>query len=168
MVNINSLLYNEASQTRTISITNTLRLGTLGGIYRTTGDATSNALTISGGVLTAGGNTTGTAGEIVVDVNRTASGTGTDMTISSQITNNGSGVVSLTKTGRGYISVSNANNNYTGGTYIDEGRLTAVTGSLGTGSIVVTDGGELFGGSFSQNAFIAGTGPQNESGNGAV
>jgi autotransporter-associated beta strand protein len=193
--NINTLAYSVTGTAQTIDIGagNTLRLGVEGGILRTTTSSASatNQLVIpgnSGAKLTAGGDTIDTPGTIFINTVRTASGSGTDLQITTEIIDNGDGAVTVVKAGRGYAQINPiagmsdddppvaipGSNTYSGGTYINEGRLQASTteGNLpyGTGSVTVQSGGQaFFGGSGAPNDFfIAGIGPQNEAGTGAI
>ena len=172
--NINTLIYDtNTAQAVNMVAGQTLRLGQFGGIFRT---GTTNAITFSigntagTGSLTAGGNATNVPGEIVLN-GGAGTGTGTQMTVNANIVNNGTGAVALIKTGRGYANLTGTANNYSGGTFINEGRLqAAANGSLGTGLVTIQSGGEAFLGNFTwnNNWLIAGAGPQNENGNGAI
>jgi autotransporter-associated beta strand protein len=181
---INSLAYQatgtsiEDSALQIVDLeTNTLRLGAQGGILRfsTANGATDfNQLRIINGTLTAGG-ADNTPGEIVLNTSRTVGGTGTDLQILASVADNGTGAVSVVKTGRGYAQMNNdvVGNTYTGGTFINEGRLQASVGGTllpyGTGDVVVQSGGQaFFSGAPANHFFIAGTGPQNEPGTGAI
>jgi autotransporter-associated beta strand protein len=172
---INSILYSVdgVAQTVTIGTDEVLRLGAQGGIFRTGTSGTQNAFVITGGTLTAGG-ADDAAGEIVINAGEStgaSSATNPAVRIGSTITDNGAGVVSLTKTGRGYAAISGVGNSYTGGTFINEGRLQGgAAGAYGTGPVTVQSGGQAFfgGGTWTNDFFIAGTGPQNEAGTGAI
>ncbi len=59
---------------------------------------------------------------------------GTSLSLHGQVTGSGSFI----KNGPGTVSLTNYNNNYAGGTYIDEGRLLVVADdALGTGAVTV-------------------------------
>src|SRR5207237_691265 len=115
----------------------------------------------TGSVLTAGAGAVDTAGEIVLnssvltpDVN--------GIVIASAINNNGAGVVSLVKSGSGAAQL-NANGTYSGGTYINSGRLRAQTASAyGTGPVYVAAGGGAYLGganaTYANNFFLSGKG----------
>lgn len=106
---------------RTIAIGagNTLRLGNFGGVWTaSTGTLTFGTTTAQGGTLTAGG-AADTAGEIVFN-------TGANITVNSVIADNGSGAVSLVKTGTATLTL-NGNNTFTGGTFINQGTVTATS-----------------------------------------
>ena len=130
--NINTLLFDTAviNQTINIGATQTLRLGQFGGIFRTNSASNGNTNFIGNaagqGSLTAGGGAVDVAGEIVLN-GGAGTGTGTQMTVNANIVNNGTGLVTLIKTGRGYASLAGTSNNYGGGTFINEGRLQAGT-----------------------------------------
>jgi len=142
---------------------NTLRLGEFGGIWRTSTN-TTNRVTITGGTLTAGG-ADDTDGEIVFNV----AGTGGNenipsfgIIVQSQITDNGLGQVSLTKGGLQTLRLENGNNSYSGGTYVNQGRLLATTGgALGTGDVYVTATAQLMlvSGVYTNNLYLVGSGP---------
>ncbi|OYV02301.1 MAG: hypothetical protein CFE26_22260, partial [Verrucomicrobiales bacterium VVV1] len=75
--------------------TNTLRLGTASGILMGSGtSALTLGTTVNQGTLTAGGNAIDVAGEILL-----ANNSANTLTINSAIRNNGTGAVSLVKTG---------------------------------------------------------------------
>ena len=143
VTNINTLFLNTANNS-TVAVTGTLRLGVNGGIL----SDKSNSLTIGSsagsGVSTAGGNHANTPGEITI----TGLGTsGETFTINSDITDNGSGAVTLTLNGGGvagttnnYVTLAGANT-YSGGTYIDAARMVVTsTNAFGTGQVTVMAG----------------------------
>lgn len=75
----------------------------------------------------------------------------TDLRIRLKITNNGATPVQLIKTGMGSVQIGSynngatTNNDYSGGTIIQAGRLqTSSTNSFGTGTVQVTPGGQAF------------------------
>lgn len=104
-------LTNAASAGATIAVGtgNTLRLGAVGVVLAGAG------MDFTGGTLTAGG-ADNVNGEIQYGI-----GTGSG-TIGSVIANNGSGIVSLVKTGAGILVLSGANTN-TGTTFVQQGTL---------------------------------------------
>ena len=109
---------------------NKLRLGQYGGVWT----ASTGKLTIGGSGSAAGGLTAGgaddTAGEIVFN-------TGANITVNALISNNGTGVVSLTKTGSATL-VLNSANTFSGGVFVNQGTVSVSNGSgLGTGSVTV-------------------------------
>ena len=157
---INTLLFTDTTD-RTLSIASgrTLRLGAKGGIFKS--DATaSGTLTIgdSGSVLTAGG-AANTAGELVLKANGLTPDV-EGMKIFSSITDNGSGVVTLVSAGNAAIRLE-ATNTYSGGTYIDSGRVRVqAAGGFGTGDVYVAEGAQAYIGAGTQNNnfFLAGKG----------
>jgi fibronectin-binding autotransporter adhesin len=148
---VNSILYTDANAlTLNVPSASILRLGS-GGIFKS--NTANVALTVgaTGSTLTAGGATANTGGELLLTANATT-GDQNGMVIASAITNNGTGVVSLVKAGTGAVQL-NVANSYTGGTFINSGRL-RITGAatLGTGAINVASGGQLY---FDRNAMFA-------------
>ena len=165
-VNINTI-YNTQGSGATITIGNVLRLGVNGGIL-----TNGSSITINSGTLTAGGNTTGVNGEISI-LEPYAS---QNVQINSVIANNNSSTGSANSSGTGTVTLTiagnpnggntlvtlNGNNTYSGGTYIDDGRvnITSTTG-LGTGTLYIAPGGEAIfnaGGTFSNNIVVSGNG----------
>ena len=178
---MNTLRYsaNAAIQIVDIGAGNTLRLGTMGGILRTgtTNDNNTN-ITVGaagdGSVLTAGGPTLNTPGELVLDTGTGSREQDTAMIIISAIADNGTGAVRLVKNGFA-STILRGTNTYTGGTYITAGRLeTEITPSaLGTGDVTITGTGQLFIDSpatqpYTQNFFISGIGTGEAGGHGAM
>ena len=157
VTDINTLMFTEGvARTLTIGAGNTLRLGNYGGVWNTS--ATNTALSFSGGTLTAGG-AANTAGEIVFNSGAGAATTNTTITVSSIIANNGSGVVSVVKTGTAAITLSGANS-YSGGTYVNQGTVNATaTTAFGAGSVTVAAGANvtLSAGAFANDFNIAGS-----------
>ncbi|MEZ0390170.1 MAG: beta strand repeat-containing protein, partial [Verrucomicrobium sp.] len=93
-----------------------LRLGEQGGIVMTN---TAGALTIGttadeGSILTMGGATLNLGGDLLLN-NASAAA----MTINSNINDNGTGVVSLTKNGTGLLVLTGTGSTYSGGTFIN-------------------------------------------------
>ena len=115
-----------APTTVDIGLGNILRLSDIGTIA-----AGTNGLTITGGTLTAGG-AAATAGLLDV-VNASATAT----TISSAITDNGGGVVSLLKSGTGAL-VLGGTNTYTGTTTVNGGTLALAGGSAIADTAAIT------------------------------
>lgn len=145
------------ARTLVIGAGNTLRLGNFGGVWTaSTGTLTFGASTAQGGTLTAGG-ATNTAGEIVFN-------TGAGITVNSVIADNGSGAVSLVKTGTSTLTL-NGNNTFTGGTFINQGTVTAISansfGGAGRDVTVLTGAtvnlGSAGGLTYANNFNLAGT-----------
>lgn len=115
---------------------NTLRLGTSGGIMLTSGAGNLTiGTTTNSGILSAGGATAGTPGQLIF-TDQTASQT---ITVNSAIRDNGSGAVSVVKNGPGLLVLgSTTNSNYSGGTFLyggtirisDDTSLGAIPGSV--------------------------------------
>src|SRR5262249_34995650 len=124
----------------------TLRVGTNGGIWKTDSTGTA-ALTVgaaASSVLTAGGPVTGTPGILTLNANAlTADLNG--IIVAGPVADNGAGgTVTLIKTGNSAAQL-NAAGTYTGGSYVNSGRLRAnVVGALGTGPIFVANGAGLY------------------------
>lgn len=152
---------------------NTLRFGTMGGILNDTGVA--NNMRIGGntgntgvGSVTAGGPNIDTPGMLVLHAAATASTHNNVIGILSTLTDNGTGAVTVVKTGLGSSYFQSANS-YSGGTYINQGHIQGNIGtSFGTGPIRVAPGGQAFlnaTSTFANNIFISGTGlPTDNSG----
>lgn len=159
VTNIGSLLQNQTTATVIDSATQTLRLGVSGGIFSGVG---KGSLTIGNGTLTAGGGTIDTAGDLAI----TNSSSNT-ITINSAITDNGTGVVTLTKAGTGLV-VLGGTNTFTGATAIGAGTLEiGGTGSLGTYNGAITNSGNLLYSSSSNSTLggvISGSGTLAKSG----
>ena len=127
--NINTLMQSAVGGTSAATIAlpaQTLRLGTFGIVTAVPG---SGSLTIGAsageGILTAGGNTDNVAGGIVIAANST-----NPVTLNSVVSNNGSGAVSLVKTGSG-TAVLAGTNSFTGPLSIGGGKLNV--GVIGNG-----------------------------------
>jgi len=133
---INSLVVGDsASRTVTIGMTNTLNLGWGGGILIPigAGEVTLGAVS-SAGTLTAGGMP-GNRGELII-INHSAN----TATINAAIADNGSGVVTLTKSGPGTVSLT-GNNTYTGDTFVNNGQLEiGVTAAISATNSVYVEG----------------------------
>jgi autotransporter-associated beta strand protein len=126
-----------AARTIAVGSGNTLRLGSLGGVWTaSTGTLTIGALTSTGGILTAGG-ADNTAGEIVFNAGATT-------TINSVIADNGSGSVSIVKTGTAALTL-NGSNSFSGGTFVNQGTLNATNANSlgGAGRDVTVSSGAL-------------------------
>ncbi|MGA2031457.1 MAG: autotransporter-associated beta strand repeat-containing protein [Thermoguttaceae bacterium] len=151
-IDIDSLMINDATA-RTVDVRNgttqgTLRFAAAGGLLASGG---AHAIGIAGnaGTITAGG-AAGAAGELIV----TNQSTTNSLTINSAIANNGSGPVTLTKSGPGIAVLTNTANTYTGGTIVDGGILqitrtdwtpTAnVSAALPGGAITLAGGTAMF------------------------
>ena len=123
-----------ATGNETVAITGTLRLGANGGML--IGNGAGN-LTLNGGSLTAGGSAVANnPGEINLITNNS-------LTISSNIVNNGTGAVTLSfsrfnTTNNGQSLTLGGANTYSGGTYLNSGRILANTNTaFGTGAVTV-------------------------------
>ena len=136
---------------------NTLRLGSFGGIWKSTsGTLTIGASTAAGGTLTAGG-VANTAGEIVFN-------TVASITVNSVIADNGSGVVNVVKTGASSLTLNTANT-FTGGAFINQGTVSAIAAGAFGGSgrdVTVMTGaavnlGSVGGLTYSNNFNLAGS-----------
>lgn len=150
LTEVNTLLYSGtvANETVTIGAGNTLRLGSKGGIMITSGSTGSaNKQFIIGaaagqGILTAGG-ADNQPGEISL-YNNAFAGTNNDLTINATITDNGSSAFPVSVNIMGYIVLATANT-YSGGTFINQGRIQASNAaSFGTGPVNVAAGAEAF------------------------
>jgi len=161
------------SRTVDIGIANTLRLGAVGGIFRAV-TTTSNALTIANGALTAGG-TANTAGELVVNAGgataSTTSHANNGIRIQSDVTDNGTGRLSLTKTGP-QGAVLEAPNGYSGDTHILQGKLVSTVlnnlgGDVHVYNCIESAHGAVWlsaAGDYTNIFFIAGPGPNEKVG----
>jgi fibronectin-binding autotransporter adhesin len=134
--NINTLLFNDtASRTVAVGTGNTLRLGAVGGILKLGTGALTIGASGTAGTLTAGG-ADNTAGELILN-------TGTTLTVNSEVANNGTGAVTLTKAGSS-VAVLNTVASYTGGTYVTNGTLAfngsnaSTVSSMGTATTSLT------------------------------
>jgi autotransporter-associated beta strand protein len=120
----------------------TLRLGVVGGIMIAPGKA---SLTLgsaaNAGNLTAGGPNGNTAGELVF-INNSTSGAGNAIIVNATIVDNGTGAVTVTKSGTGDLQLVGTANTYTGKTYLNGGITKifgegATSGSLGSVPLTV-------------------------------
>ncbi len=169
---INSLIYAESASAVTpsaflnIPANSTLRLGS-GGIFKnddtSVNPTTVSMLTITGGatsILTAGGPNPNAPGELVLNAN-SATPDLNGIVVAAVVADNGTGSVTLVKTGNASVQM-NAANTYTGGSYINSGRLRAnASGGFGTGPVYVASGAQAYlnpNAIFSSNFFIAGKG----------
>jgi autotransporter-associated beta strand protein len=178
---INTFQFTESStQSRLFSFggtTSILRLGASGGFWRT---STSNNATLfigaaapgaAAGKLTAGG-AANTAGEIVFNAGGTGLPNSEIFVVFSVVADNGSSSfpVTVTKTGLQSMTLEAANT-YSGGTYINQGRITANSSTaFGTGTVNVQPGGQAFlaGASYANNFVISGSGTSENNGFGAI
>ncbi len=95
--------------------------------------------TVGQGTLTAGGSATNVAGDISFVNN---SNTGALITVNSIIANNGTGVVTLNKTGVGTVVLTGANT-YSGNTTISDGTLEVQAKGTGNANYVLNQNGTL-------------------------
>jgi autotransporter-associated beta strand protein len=168
---INTLLQNTSTAATIDTTSSILRLGAIGGVLLT---PWSQSLTIGtatdAGTLTAGG-ADNTAGELVF-INNSAN----PLTVNSTITDNGSGVTSMTKAGSGTVTL-NGNNTYSGSNVVAGGTLNissdanlgTAPGALTAASIIINGGVLNATATFSLNANrgIA-LGPTSRYGNGTI
>ena len=132
---INTLLQNATQAATITTVGSMLRLGTAGGVLVPSGrQSLTIGNAVDAGVLTAGG-ADNTAGEIIL-INNSANG----LTVNSTITDNGSGVVALTKAGSGSATLS-GNNTHSGINFVTRGTLNiSSVGNLGSGTVVINGG----------------------------
>ncbi|MCW1924685.1 autotransporter-associated beta strand repeat-containing protein [Luteolibacter arcticus] len=148
---LNSFTFNSGAAT-TLTVSGTMKLGSRGGIARTS--TSTGVHIVNGGIITANGG-----GEITL-VDAPLAATGNNLRIDSVISNDGPNVVSVNVVG--YLDIRGANT-YTGGTFINQGRIQAgpVT-TFGTGPVTIYPGGSTFlnvaGGNWASNFFVAGVG----------
>jgi fibronectin-binding autotransporter adhesin len=98
------------------------------------------------GNVTAGSATNG-VGELILG----NFSTGGALTVNSNIINNGTGAVSVTKSGTGTVVLASTTNTYTGATNIDAGTV-VVTGSISASSLTRVRGGATLAGTGSVGA----------------
>ena len=109
-----------------------------GGIIKS--GTTASTISASSGRLTAGG-AANTPGNLTVHV-----ASGSLLTISTPIIDNGTGAVGLIKAGDGSLTLSGANT-FTGATYLNDGTTTmGARQALGTGALTLNGGAVLVGG----------------------
>lgn len=147
--------------TDTLTTTGTLTLGQQGGIYALNGGGNKNLLTVTGGNLTAG-TTPGATIVMAADGTTLGNSPPNMMTVSSKITDNPGGSVTVVKVGTGSM-VINGTNTYSGGTYVAQGQVqSGNVSAFGTGPLYVASGATVFFnsmGTIANNIFISpGTG----------
>jgi len=129
--NINTLFQRNSNAATVDTAGKKLRLGTHGGILS---QSTSGALTIgvnvNDGILTAGGNSDDTAGEIIFNTNAAPANA---LTVNAVIADNVTGTVTVTKSGGGTLNL-NGTNTYTGSTYLN-GGITNISSNSNLGSV---------------------------------
>lgn len=133
------------SRTIDIGAGETLRLGASGSIWNQGSFAVSGTPNLvigtanNVGSLTAGG-ADNTAGELIIN-----NSGGGEMLIRSSIKDNGSGAVTLVRTGAGNQVVFSGTNTHTGGSIFTQGRNRIDNaGALGAGAVTVVAGGQLW------------------------
>jgi len=138
---VNTFTHNTANSATVDTFGKTLRVGATGGIFITPGVANLTIGTAAdSGTLTAGGNAIAdNPGELILN-----NASSTTLTVNSTIANNGAGAVTVTKSGVGTV-VLNGTNTYSGGTYLNSGKLTlGNTKALGaTAGTLTINGGTL-------------------------
>ena len=163
---INTLLWNQGGTpggdiTLNIASGQILRLGANGGIMTVHADNRTFNVgnSVSSSAITAGG-AANTAGELSLYAVSFANGSAR-LQIKAPITDNGSGAVSVNTLGDVQFTMANT---YSGGTYVNIGRVWANnTAGLGSGAVTVYPGGEVAlnnssSGTYGNNFFIAGYG----------
>ena len=150
------------NRTLDIGAGETLRLGLTGSIWNQGSQVTAGvpAFTIGTadnvGILTAGG-APDTAGEIIL--NNSGSG---EMLIRSSIQDNGTGAVTLIRTGSGNQVVFSGANTHSGGSVFTHGRTRLDNAlALGSGAVTVIPGGQLWfnrAGTYANVFHLGGTG----------
>jgi fibronectin-binding autotransporter adhesin len=152
---------------RNLVITGQMRLSPNGGIYRLGTSTANSVFTVSGAgsTLTVDGG-----GQINLwDATTTAANfaaTFNNLQITSPITNDGASPVSVNITG--YVALGAANS-YSGGCFINQGRVQASNSSAyGTGPVTVYPGGQAFlnssSGTFANSITVSGNGPTETNG----
>ncbi|HEY7119130.1 MAG TPA: autotransporter-associated beta strand repeat-containing protein, partial [Tepidisphaeraceae bacterium] len=163
-INTVAFTTNGADNTLTIGTGNTLRLGVYGGIFKQNignnqlyiggsgGVQSGNGAQGSSGVgnLTAGGPNPNTPGEIVLTLAHNSGSQG-NLNIEANIVDNGTGAVTLIKTGVASVKID-GHNTFSGGIFINQGRFqlagsevgSANPDGLGTGRVTIAPGGYLF------------------------
>ncbi len=184
VTDINTFLYSNATTVGTLNVgaggaTSVLRFGAGGGIL-VAGITGAKALTVgsaaNSGIITAGG-AANTPGELILNTGSTTANSLT-LTVNSTIADNGSGAVTLVKTGNSQLTLAGTNT-YTGGTYVEAGRIlvNAVTGALGRnaantagGDVTINMGGQvvIVGGTWDNKWFLSGNGTNENAAFGAL
>jgi fibronectin-binding autotransporter adhesin len=152
---INSLIFTDVyTTTANLRVINqpsgsTLRMGASGGIFRTDNIGNQAQLLITIGnsntsYLTAGG-APNTAGELNFNANNAPLNADQNgIVVASVITNNGTGVVTVSSGGVSTTQI-NVAASYSGGTYINSGRYRAqAQGSMGTGPVYTAPGAQAY------------------------
>jgi fibronectin-binding autotransporter adhesin len=166
-VTVNSILATIGAN-RNLTNIGTVKLGANGGIYRTAASTVNSVLTVLGGTLTADGG-----GEITLSDATAGSGfagTANNLQVTTTvIANDGANPVRVNVIG--YVVMSAANT-YSGGTYINQGRVqTGNPAAMGTGPVYVFPGGQAFlnnGTTYANAFFLSGAGTTESGGLGAI
>lgn len=133
--NINTLTQNFSTASTIDTSPGTLRVGSVGGFFITPGSAgLTIGVSTGSGTVTAGGNAADQAGDLILE-NNSAS----PLVLNSSVTNNGAGVVSVTISGTGAVTLSGTNT-FSGGVFLNSGALninsaTALGAAAGTFTI---------------------------------
>jgi len=134
--NFNSLVQNTNTASTLDMTSQTLRLGAVGGIMIGSGRSSLTlGSAVNAGSLTAGGPNDNTAGELVF-INNSTAGAANAIIVNATIVDNGTGAVTVTKSGAGDLQLVSTSNTYTGKTYLNGGITKifgegATSGSLG-------------------------------------
>lgn len=136
VTNVNTLSQNIGTASTIDTSLGILRVGTAGGVLITpSGQNLTIGTGANSGTLTAGGNADDVAGDLVL-----ANFSGNTLTVNSTIANNGTGAVTVSKTGSGNVVLAGTNT-YTGTTFVNAGTLTLNTSNvIGTGGVTVNGG----------------------------
>jgi autotransporter-associated beta strand protein len=137
VTNINTLLQNFGTASIIDTTPGVLRVGIDGGILiSSSGQSLTIGTAANVGTLTAGGNADDVAGDLVL-----ANFSGNTLTVNSIIANNGTGVVTVSKTGGGNVVLNGTSNSYTGTTFVNAGTLTlGASDVIGTGGVTINGG----------------------------
>jgi len=161
---INSLIAEQGGTARTLTIATagTMKLGSRGGIFRD--GLAGSVFTVTGGFLTAAGG-----GELTFSCAPFTT-TGNNLAVNTVVSNDGPNVVSVNI--MGYVQYGGGGaNTYSGGTYINQGRVQVTpAGGFGTGPVYVFPGAQILfnaNSTWTNSFYIGGVGSTESGGLGA-